>query len=127
MKKLILVLVLLSVTCIITKSFAADPITAADAIKHIGEQQTVCGTVASTNYAPDKMKTYLNIDKAFPDQVFTAVIEGQASHDAFKTQGTPDKVKDYYANKNVCVSGTVILYKEKAQVMVTNPTQVKVN
>jgi hypothetical protein len=111
----------------VCQAFAADPITAADAIKHIGEQQTVCGTVASTNYAPDKLKTYLNIDKPFPDQVFTAVIEGQVNHDAFKEQGTPDKVKDYYASKSICVSGTVILYKEKAQIMVTNPTQVKVN
>lgn len=109
-----------------TTPAATNNITAVDAVKYIGQNKTVCGTVASTNYAPEKLKTYLNIDKAFPDQVFTAVIEGQPSHDTFKTAITGNP-SDFYKTKNVCVTGQIIDYKGKPQIMLTTPTQVKVN
>lgn len=125
MKKLIFVFVLLSATCIITNTFAADPIAAADAIKYIGQNQTVCGTVVGTDYNAEKVKTYINLDKPYPDTLLTATIEGQANHDAFKTVVTTGTPKDYYLNKNICVTGTIIDYKGKPMIMLTSPTQVK--
>jgi len=109
-----------------TTTAVTNNITAVDAVKYVGQNKTVCGTVASTNYAPEKLKTYLNIDKAFPDQVFTAVIEGQPSHDTFKTAITGNP-SDFYKTKNVCVTGQIIDYKGKPQIMLNNVNQIKVN
>jgi len=113
-------------TATTTPAATTNTITAVDAVKYIGQNQTVCGTVASTNYAPEKLKTYLNIDKAFPNQVFTAVIEGQSSHNTFKTAITGNPA-DFYKTKNVCVTGTIIDYKGKPQIILNNVNQIKVN
>jgi len=53
-------------------SSAASFTTAEDA-NHVGENATVCGQVASAHYAPSmKAKpTFLNLDKPYPNQVFT--------------------------------------------------------
>lgn len=50
--------------------------TSGEANQHIGENATVCGFVASTHYAASSRggPTFLNLDKAYPDQIFTVVI-----------------------------------------------------
>jgi hypothetical protein len=61
----------------------AFPTTAAtlspeDAASHIGETATVCGVVASAEYEPDERSqpTLLDLGKAHPNAIFTAVIYG---------------------------------------------------
>src|SRR6266849_2261159 len=53
--------------------------TAMEAKDHIGEQATVCGKVTSTRYAATTRgkPTFLNLDKAYPSQVFTILIWGE--------------------------------------------------
>lgn len=53
-------------------------LTAAQAKDHIGERATVCGVVASANYAQRSKNTptFLNLDKPYPEHVFTVVIWG---------------------------------------------------
>jgi hypothetical protein len=48
------------------------------AANHVGETATVCGTVASANYAAGSRgsPTFLNLGKPYPNHVFTAVIWG---------------------------------------------------
>jgi len=49
-----------------------------EAKEHFGETATVCGEVVSARYA-DSTKgqpTFLNLDKPYPNQVFTVVIWG---------------------------------------------------
>jgi len=55
---------------------ARSTVSAADAASHVGETATVCGTVASAKYSAQSRgsPTFLNLDKAYPNQVFTAVI-----------------------------------------------------
>jgi len=56
----------------------AANLTPEEASGHVGENATVCGVVASGKFA-DRSKgqpTFLNLDKAHPNQVFTAVIFG---------------------------------------------------
>lgn len=50
----------------------------ADAINHVGQMATVCGRVASAKYATkaNRQPTFLNLDKPYPNHVFTAVIWG---------------------------------------------------
>lgn len=60
------------------KSFAQDTIPSIQAKNHIGELFCVTGKVASVKLASDgKTTNYINIDKAFPDAVFTIVITNE--------------------------------------------------
>jgi len=69
MKKLLLLVVLIS-----CKSFAQDTITTAQIKNYIGKEVWVKGTVASVKMASEDNINYINIDKAFPNNVFTVAI-----------------------------------------------------
>jgi hypothetical protein len=58
---------------------AEKKLTAAEAGQHVGETATVCGVVASGRYAERTRgrPTFLNLDKPYPDQVFTILILGE--------------------------------------------------
>jgi hypothetical protein len=56
----------------------AQEIPAADAAKHVGENATVCGTIASEHTATSSKgtPTFINLDRPYPNQVFTLLIWG---------------------------------------------------
>jgi len=80
----------------------------------------VCGKVASAKYAESSRRspTFLNLDEPYPNQVFTAVIWGDA-RPKFKT--APELLKGHA----VCVTGTITLYKGRAEMEVSDPTQIE--
>ena len=98
---------------------AFDSIVPADAAKHVGETATVCGTVASTRYANRSrgQLTFLNLDRPYPNQVFTALIWG-SDRQAF---GAPET---RYANRRICVTGPIQSYHGAAEIVVRNPGQI---
>jgi hypothetical protein len=53
-------------------------LTSSEAKAHSGSTATVCGKVMSPRYAtsPKGQPTFLNFDKAYPNQEFTVVIWG---------------------------------------------------
>jgi hypothetical protein len=51
----------------------AAPLSPQEAPKHVGEQATVCGLVASAAYTRSQT-TFLNFDKPYPNHPFFAVI-----------------------------------------------------
>jgi hypothetical protein len=57
-------------------STAAAPLTPQDAAGHIGETATVCDVVASAKYEANakSQPTLLDLGKAYPNAVFTAVV-----------------------------------------------------
>src|SRR5260370_31128320 len=63
-------------TVLVLPARAQKKLTAADAKDHVGETATVCGNVVSTRYASSTkgQPTFLNLDKPYPNQIFTAVI-----------------------------------------------------
>jgi hypothetical protein len=96
-------------------------ITAEEASQHVQETNTVCGVVASTKYLSSKSKlTLLNLGKAFPDHVFTAVIP-ESARAKFKE---PPEV--FYKGKTICVTGPITTHNEKPQIMVDDPAQIEV-
>jgi len=56
----------------------AETITPADAKNHIGEQATVCGKVAGEKTVAGSRgePTFVNLDAAYPNQVFTILVWG---------------------------------------------------
>ena len=86
---------------------------------HVGETATVCGAVASANYAVKTkgQPTFLNLDRPYPNQVFTIVIWGT---DRAKF-GTPEAT---LMGKKVCVTGTIKDYRGKPEIIAADPKQI---
>jgi len=95
-------------------------ITAKDAASHVGEVQTVCGTVVSTKFASQSKKqpTFLNLDQPFPNQVFTIVIWGS---DRAKVTQPPEV---FYQGKRICVKGMIKEFRGKPEMIVNDPSQI---
>lgn len=107
---------LLAISCV---ALAELQLTAAQAKNHVGEKAKVCGTVASAKYATGAkgMPTFLNLDKPFPDQIFTAVIWG---HDRRRFPAPPESL----AGSFICVSGFITSYRNVPEIIVNDPSQI---
>jgi len=95
----------------------AASITSEEAPSHVGETATVCGTVASANYAARTRgePTFLNLDKPYPNQIFTAVIWG-SDRPKF---GTPESL----LGKSICTTGMIKLYHGRPEIIIHDPSQ----
>jgi hypothetical protein len=83
-------------------------LTAADAPQHVGENRTVCGEIVNTYTASSShgTPTFVDIDQPYPHSIFDLVIWGDNKNDIGRF---PEKGK-------VCASGTIVLYKGKAEI-----------
>ncbi|MBU1236012.1 MAG: DNA-binding protein [Gammaproteobacteria bacterium] len=108
--------VLLAISCV---ALAELQLTTAQAKSHVGEKATVCGTVASAKYAARAkgMPTFLNLDKPFPDHIFTAVIWG---HNRPRFPTPPESLTGSF----ICVSGFITSYRNVPQIIVNDPSQI---
>jgi DNA/RNA endonuclease YhcR with UshA esterase domain len=99
---------------------AQKKLTAAEAKDHVGETATVCGSVVSTRYATGTkgQPTFLNLDKPYPNQVFTVLIWGE-NRSKF---GTPESE---YKGKRICVTGKITEYKGAVEIVVDDPGQIR--
>jgi hypothetical protein len=93
---------------------------APEAKDHVGEQAIVCGKVASSRYAATTRgkPTFLNLDKAYPSQVFTVLIWGE-SREKF---GTPE---EKYREKQICVTGKITEYRGAPEIVVSDPLNIE--
>jgi len=116
------VLILISLFFLSNLSGQTDYITPGDASKHIGETKTVCGTVASTFYSVRSkgQPTFLNLDKPYPNQIFTVVIWGP---DRNKFKNSPEV---FFKEKTICVTGQIETYRGKPQIIVRDPSQITI-
>ena len=97
---------------------SAETLTPVEAAKHAGETATVCGVVAGAKYAAQIRGglTFIDFDKPYPDATFTAVI---FPGDRAKF-GTPEKG---LAGKQVCVTGKIEMFRDKPQIVLSDPKQ----
>ena len=110
---------LLLLVVLVRPAFAQRSLTAVEAKEHIGETATVCGTVVSTRYALSTKgrPTFLNLDKPYPNQVFTIVIWGSV-RDKF---GKPEL---QYSEKRICVTGRIAEYRGRPEIVADDPKQI---
>jgi hypothetical protein len=101
-------------------SFAQRTISASEAGNHLGEYEKVCGQVASTRFAYRSRgaPTFINLDRPYPYQLFTALIWAE---DRSKF-GSPE---DTLANKRICVSGTIQSYRGVPEIILRDPSQLQ--
>jgi hypothetical protein len=80
-----------------------------EASEHVGTLAKVCGAVVSKHTAVESngKPTFVNLDRSFPDQAFTVVVWGV---DAAAVGELP-------STGNVCVTGTVAMYRGVPQIV----------
>jgi len=106
---------------LVSIAYAQETISPEDAAKYIGQQKTVCGTVASAHFAAKTkgQPTFINLDRPFPNQVFTVLIWGS---DRSKFEKPPETL---YSGKEICVTGMIQSFQGKAEIIVKEPSQIK--
>jgi DNA/RNA endonuclease YhcR with UshA esterase domain len=100
-------------------TFGQKKYSPSEAKEHFGETATVCGEVVSTRYA-DSTKgqpTFLNLDKPYPNQIFTVVIWGN-NRSKF---GTPE---NDFKGKRICVTGKITAYAGLPEIVADEPKQI---
>ena len=103
---------------------AQDPpriVSAEEARRYVGSTVTVCDSVASATFASRSrgQPTFLNLAKAYPNQVFTVVIWGD---DRNRFPEPPERV---YRHRRICVTGRLTTYRGTPQIVVREPTAAK--
>lgn len=104
----------------LSEAVAASSLTTDEAKNHIGENATVCGVVASTHYAARSRgtPTFVNLDKPYPNQVFTILIWGE---DLSKFSPSPAT----WERKRVCATGVISSYRGSPEIVARSPGQIK--
>ena len=102
-------------------TFAADALDPEEAASHVGEEATVCGEVTGAKYSShrERKPTFIDFGPPHPNQHFTALIWGEY-RDKF------DYVPESLFGKTICVSGTITEYKGRAEIKVSDPSQIRV-
>ena len=110
---------LLGVTLVSQESHATT-LTAVQAKHHVGETATVCGVVANATFAARSkgLPTFLNLEKPYPEHIFTALIWGSERSQLGQPENT-------YKGKRICVTGTIKAYRGVPEIVVTDPGQLR--
>jgi micrococcal nuclease len=103
------------------KTYAQTTIAAKDAAKHIGESVTICDKIYGGKFLDGPGLTLLDVGGAHPNEVLTLLIKGD---DRKKFTGNPEET---LKGKNVCITGTVVDYKGKPEIIITETAQIKVS
>jgi micrococcal nuclease len=94
-------------------------ITAKDASKHLNEKVMVCDQVFGGKFLSNANITLIDVGGRHPNELLTLVIKGD---DRKKFKTAPE---DTFKGKKVCVTGKIIDYKGKPEIMITDPDQIK--
>jgi DNA/RNA endonuclease YhcR with UshA esterase domain len=118
MKKIILLIAIFVAALAVTSS-AQTSIQAKDAAKHLNEKVTICDKVYGGKFLSNANITLIDIGGAHPNELLTLAIKGD---DRKKFKNAPDVA---YKGKKVCITGQVIDYKGKPEIIITDTTQIK--
>ena len=89
--------------------------------KHIDDSVTVCGLVDDLRYfeSSKNSPTFINIGGKYPNQLLTVVIWGDVRK---QFKNNPDELK----GKQVCITGRIILFKDRPEIVIAQPEQLSV-
>ncbi len=112
----------ISALLISTVSFPQKDVKLEDVASHVGDSVRVCGKIMTARYLDrsESGPTLMNMGKPYPDQPLTIVIYK-------KDRKNFDLIPEVeLIDKDICVTGVVILYKEKAQMVLNSKEQLVV-
>jgi len=86
-----------------TQPIPQPALSTAEAAQHVGENRTVCGAIVNTHIAESShgTPTFIDIDQAWPNQVFDLVVWGDKKAD----------IGNFPKTGKICASGKIVLYK----------------
>ncbi|WP_461787863.1 hypothetical protein [Pedobacter sp.] len=96
---------------------AQTTISIKDAVNYVGKEVTICDSVYSAR-AMDNL-SLMNLGGKFPKELLTVVV---FKADRAKFEKEPVEI---FEHQRICITGTVTLYKEKLQIVVNDPKQLK--
>jgi len=104
------------------KSFGKGKINTLQAKDYIGKETCVCGKVVSTKFSENGKTnpTYINLDKKYPEQVFTVMVFGQDRNNFSY------KPEDFLQGKTICVKGKVGEFKGTPQIIANKEKQIEI-
>ncbi len=104
------------------KDFGKGKINTLQAKDNIGKDACVCGKVVSTKYSENGKTnpTYINLDKKYPEQVFTLMIFGQ------DRQNFSYKPEEFLQGKTICIKGKIGEFKGTPQIIANKEKQVEI-
>lgn len=90
-----------------------------DAKEKMGQKATVCGTVVSTKLSEKSGATFINLDKKFPNQVFSITIwKNSRANFSYKPEVE-------LMNQQICVTGKIEDYKGTPSMSISNEKDVE--
>jgi DNA/RNA endonuclease YhcR with UshA esterase domain len=101
-----------------TISFGQSKISVDSVNSYMGQQVIVCAEVFGVKST--ESITFINLGAAYPKSPLTIVI---LTKDISNFKETPAQL---YNNKNICVTGTLIEYKGKPEIVVTSPSEITI-
>jgi DNA/RNA endonuclease YhcR with UshA esterase domain len=113
--------VILFISFLSTRSIAQTTIAAKDAAKHLNEKVIVCDEIFGGKYLSGADITLIDVGGSHPNELLTLVIKGD---DRKKFKTPPEEA---FKEKKVCITGQVIDYKGKPEIIITDPEQIKEN
>ena len=101
-----------------TGAYGQTTIKVKDAAKHLNEKVTVCDKLYGGKYLEGAQITLLDVGGSHPDELLTLVIKG---NDRKKFKTAPEEA---FRGKKVCITGQIVDYKGKPEIMITDPAQI---
>lgn len=104
------------------KNYGKGKINTLQAAENIGKDACVCGKVVSTKYSENGKTnpTYINLDKKYPEQVFTVMIFGN------DRKNFSYKPEEFLQGKIICVKGKVGEFKGIPQIVANKEKQIEI-
>jgi DNA/RNA endonuclease YhcR with UshA esterase domain len=100
------------------------PIPPAEAARKIGELVTVEMKVQSSRFIENKGVAFLNSEEDFRNEKNFSVMVSKKAVARYKKMNIDD-VATHFVTKTIRVTGTIALYKDKAEIVVNDPKQIQ--
>ncbi len=102
---------------------AQQKISIEKAVEHEGDSVIICSKVYSGKFFSNRQPTItlLNVGAAYPNSLLTIVIK-EENRAAFS-----NKPEEFYVNKEICVTGTIRIFKGKPEIEITSEKAITIN
>jgi hypothetical protein len=112
---------ILSILTLLTfSSFAQQEVKIEDVRNHVGDSVIIRAKIYGGKYIQSVKgsPTFLNVGDEYPNAPLTLVIWGDVRK---QFKAAPEEL---YQNRQVFITGKIALYKDKPEIVITNPKQI---